>query len=73
MTRRIRTIWREVLGLDTIERTDNFFDLGGDSLDAAEVVEGLRAEFGIPMPLWIMVETRTLGELGTPGPVGDPR
>ncbi len=43
---RLRKLWGEVLGLDTIELDDNFFDLGGDSLLATILVSLIEAEFG---------------------------
>lgn len=37
----LRQIWAEVLGLDSIAGGDDFFELGGDSLKACEVVRRL--------------------------------
>ncbi len=36
-------IWQEVLGLDQVGVEDNFFDLGGDSLLAAQVINRVRS------------------------------
>ncbi|MDR2092934.1 MAG: AMP-binding protein, partial [Azoarcus sp.] len=44
-------IWREVLGTDTADRQDNFFDLGGDSLLAAQLVSRLRQLLDVEVPL----------------------
>lgn len=35
-------IWSEILDLDTVEGDDDFFELGGDSLQAVDVVYRLR-------------------------------
>ncbi|WP_329110896.1 amino acid adenylation domain-containing protein [Micromonospora sp. NBC_01699] len=40
----IAAVWQEVLGLDRIGATDDFFDLGGHSLLATRVVARLRRE-----------------------------
>ena len=38
--------WRDLLRIESVGRDDNFFDLGGDSLIAVRMVEGVRAELG---------------------------
>ena len=40
-------LWTEVIGSDRIKRTDNFFDVGGHSLLAVQVITRLRNEHGI--------------------------
>jgi NAD(P)-dependent dehydrogenase (short-subunit alcohol dehydrogenase family) len=42
---RIASVYREVLGLTAIGEDDNFFDLGGDSLLAAQILRELRRQF----------------------------
>ncbi|MFI0486727.1 amino acid adenylation domain-containing protein [Actinomadura sp. 9N215] len=42
--RTLAAIWEEVLGLDHVGVHDNFFDLGGDSILAIQVVTRARAE-----------------------------
>ncbi|WP_108810006.1 AMP-binding protein [Sphingorhabdus sp. Alg231-15] len=39
---KIANIWREALGVENVKRDDNFFDIGGDSLSAINLM--LRAE-----------------------------
>ncbi len=42
---RIATLWLEVLGAAVTSRADDFFDLGGGSLTAAQMVSMLRREY----------------------------
>ncbi|MCM2371158.1 non-ribosomal peptide synthetase [Aporhodopirellula aestuarii] len=43
--------WCEVLECDSIGRDDNFFDLGGNSLMAAQLFARLRQRFDVKLPL----------------------
>jgi non-ribosomal peptide synthetase component F/acyl carrier protein len=43
----IKNIWREVLDLDVSGNGDNFFDLGGQSVQAAQVISRLESVYGI--------------------------
>ncbi len=43
--RAVAKIWQEVLGVESVAVTDNFFDLGGDSLLLAQVHSRLRQAF----------------------------
>ena len=43
--REIAEVWHEVLGIDSVGMADNFFDLGGHSLQAVLVHGKLRAKF----------------------------
>jgi len=40
-------IWRELLGVDEIHARDNFYDLGGHSLMAIQVVTALERRAGV--------------------------
>ena len=42
----IAGIWSRVLDIDKVGVRDNFFDLGGDSLRAARLVNRLQQELG---------------------------
>ncbi|MFI2437497.1 amino acid adenylation domain-containing protein [Streptomyces sp. NPDC018693] len=45
--RRLFAIWSEALGRDDFGVTDDFFDLGGDSLHAVSILGRLQEEFGL--------------------------
>jgi amino acid adenylation domain-containing protein len=47
---RLVAIWREVLGRDDIGTEENFFELGGDSLHAVQILGRLREELGFTEP-----------------------
>ncbi|HEY8671772.1 MAG TPA: phosphopantetheine-binding protein, partial [Terriglobales bacterium] len=46
----VQQAWADVLRLDNIGETDNFFDLGGDSLKAMEVISRLQGLLKIELP-----------------------
>lgn len=56
-------IWRDVLGLEQIGIYDNFFDLGGHSLKATQVISLTRKAFGIELPLLSLFESPTIASL----------
>jgi amino acid adenylation domain-containing protein len=53
-------IWKEVLRIDTVGIHDSFFDLGGNSLLAAQVISRLRSAVGLDVPLRHFFEAPTL-------------
>ncbi|MET7312318.1 amino acid adenylation domain-containing protein [Streptomyces sp. NPDC005571] len=59
----VAEVWRQVLALDTIGRDDDFFDLGGDSLLAGQVLSRLRERAGGGLPLRMMFEHSRLADL----------
>jgi len=48
------TIWRQVLGLEQVGVLDDFFDLGGHSLQATQVVARLRRAVTLQRPISVM-------------------
>ena len=73
----VRAIWQKAFGLRKIEREDDFFDLGGNSLIAIEISVGLERAFGKPLPLSIFYQAPTIAALAdaidrhiTPKPSG---
>lgn len=58
-------IWEQVLGCDRIQLTDRFFDLGGNSLRAIQVLSRLRSLLGVDLPLETLFQYSTIAELAT--------
>jgi acyl-coenzyme A synthetase/AMP-(fatty) acid ligase/acyl carrier protein len=56
-------LWGELLGTPEVGRWQNFFALGGDSLMATRLLESIRKEFSVDIPLRSLMATPTVGEL----------
>ena len=50
MERLVAAIWKEVVGLDKINIYDNFFEIGGHSLSAIQIMNRLEKETGKRLP-----------------------
>ena len=59
----IAGIWAELLGAQRVGPDDGFFDLGGHSLPASQVVARIRGAFGVELPLRALFESPRLAEL----------
>ncbi len=57
MEETIAQIWCEVLKIDRVGVCDNFFDLGGQSLMATQIVSRIRSTLGTEIPLHVLFET----------------
>jgi aryl carrier-like protein len=72
--------WREVLQRPTVGLDDNFFDLGGSSLQAIQLYEQLRTKLRAPVTLLAIFEHPTIAtfldalfpETGAASPVAAP-
>jgi amino acid adenylation domain-containing protein len=51
LERELAALWRDLLRLDRVSVTDDFFALGGHSLRAAELVARTRARYDVPVSL----------------------
>jgi amino acid adenylation domain-containing protein len=56
-------IWREVLQKDGIGVHDNFFEIGGHSLLAMQIISHIRNEFRVQFPLFSFLETPTIADM----------
>jgi acyl carrier protein len=59
----VAAVWCEVLSLDQIGRTDDFFAIGGHSLLAIKVASRLGAAIGAQVPIRTLFRHRTLAAL----------
>jgi acyl-coenzyme A synthetase/AMP-(fatty) acid ligase/acyl carrier protein len=58
-------VWSEVLGIQPIGATDNFFDLGGHSLLATRVISRIRKAFDVEIGLRSIFAAPTVAGLAT--------
>jgi amino acid adenylation domain-containing protein len=61
--KRIADIWRECVGVENITLTDDFFDIGGNSIIAVQIIIRLEKEFGLPLPLASLFEYNTIHKI----------
>ncbi|WP_406071880.1 type I polyketide synthase [Streptomyces sp. NBC_01020] len=60
---RLRGLWTRTLGHDQFAPDDDFFDLGGNSLTAIELMAQIREAFDIELTVGFLFEAPTLAEL----------
>ncbi|WP_437931313.1 amino acid adenylation domain-containing protein [Sorangium sp. So ce291] len=60
MEREVASIWREVIGAERVGATDSFFEMGGDSLAAMQVVGRVEARTGLRVELSALFEEPTV-------------
>ncbi len=59
----VAAAWQEVFQRDGIGFDENFFELGGNSLLAMDLVEGLAARIDIEIPVLTLFRNPTIHEL----------
>ncbi|TDP93021.1 non-ribosomal peptide synthetase [Labedaea rhizosphaerae] len=60
LEQRLCQVWQEVLGLDRVGVTDDFFALGGHSLLVTQLVVRVRDELGVQVPLQTVFDVPTV-------------
>jgi amino acid adenylation domain-containing protein len=56
-------IWSDLLGVKQMTVQDDFFELGGDSLLATQVVSRIQKAFAVEIPLRVMFDSPTIAAL----------
>jgi len=59
----LQTVWADVLGLDHVGLDDDFFVLGGDSLQAVELFLRIEREVGTRLPRSALFEAATVAKM----------
>jgi len=59
----LATIWARNLKVSEVSLGDNFFDLGGNSLLSIQVLNQIRSELSVDLPMKALLESATLAEL----------
>lgn len=67
--RHLAQLWSALLSYDDVSLDDEFFERGGNSLVAVELMDRIDHEFGVQLPLQTVFETPRLGDLA--GRIGD--
>jgi thioesterase domain-containing protein/acyl carrier protein len=65
LEKELTRIWEQVLGIQPIGRTDNFFDLGGHSLLAVQLFGQIERTFNRALPLSTLFQAPTIAHLAT--------
>src|SRR5205807_7466191 len=60
---KITQVWQQVLGIEQVGLYDNFFDLGGNSLSALQVLARLKKTFHVQLPVVALFEAPTISAL----------
>ncbi|GAB3808928.1 phosphopantetheine-binding protein [Micromonospora zhanjiangensis] len=63
LQRRLADLWSQKLGVAPIGLHDDFFELGGDSLLAADLQLAIDRMLGVEIPTWTLFLTPTVAEL----------
>jgi acyl carrier protein len=61
--RRLAEVWTEVLGFQRVALTDNFFDIGGNSLLAVRIISRAEEVFGVHIPVLALLATGDVHEM----------
>lgn len=60
---RLREMWCAAFGVESVRPDENFFELGGDSLTAVDLVEEIRRGLGVNVGIAVIFDHPTVAEL----------
>ncbi|MDP3537350.1 MAG: amino acid adenylation domain-containing protein [Azonexus sp.] len=60
LERALLALWQAVLKRNDLSVTDNFFDVGGDSLAAVDILSGIETLMGRSVPLFLLTENPSI-------------
>lgn len=63
LEQQVAAVWADVLDVGAVSRTDNFFEIGGDSLAATRIAAQLREQVGVALDAIAVFEAPTVAEL----------
>ncbi len=61
--RALAKIWSDLLGLKPVGTLDNFFEMGGNSLQGVRLFAAIRKRFAVSLPLATLFEAQTISDL----------
>jgi amino acid adenylation domain-containing protein len=61
----LAAIWRKLLSVERVARADNFFALGGHSLQATQLALAVRTGFGVEFPLRNLFSMPSIAEMAS--------
>jgi len=63
LEQQLTDIWRQVLGVERVGVGDDFFELGGDSVVATQLLSRVNETFSVKLPLRDLFEAPTVAEM----------
>ncbi len=60
---RVQIIWQKVLGLDRVGVSDNFYEIGGSSIDTIKLSMEIQKEFKVKMSLFDLFNSPTIRDI----------
>ena len=60
---RLAQLWEKLLNVSPIGVADDFFEIGGDSLSAIDLMLSIEKEFQHPLPITVLIQSPTIATL----------
>jgi amino acid adenylation domain-containing protein len=61
----LAALWSDLLGISSVGVEDDFFELGGSSIIAVQLMAHIRAQHGCSLPISLLFQARTVQQLST--------